>query len=144
MIKWIIMWGSGMPLRNWQKLDTYLPVSLGCKSWWHPWKVWNSGQQKIHKANDLLQVASDGLNVNLLFLKVYEEKRCLNELPALLDIEKCGIHTIHGSLNVEKASEWDVWKVLKGISKFLVDLLARRETFEKIWVWCLSIAIMWL
>ena len=31
--------------------------------------------KKIHKANDLLQVASDGPNVNLLFLKLYEEKK---------------------------------------------------------------------
>ena len=28
--------------------------------------------KKIHKANDLLQVASDGPNVNLSFLKLYE------------------------------------------------------------------------
>ena len=32
-----------------------------------------------------------------------------DELPALLYIETCGIHTIHGSLkNAEKASEWDI------------------------------------
>ena len=62
--------------------------------------------KKIYKANDLLQVASDGPNVNLLFVKLYEEKICLNELSALLDIGTCGIHTIHGSLkNAEKASE---------------------------------------
>ena len=42
--------------------------------------------KKIHKANDLLQVAADGPNVNLLFLKLYYEKRFLNELLALLDI----------------------------------------------------------
>ena len=72
--------------------------------------------KKIHKANDLLQVASDGSNVNLLFLKLYEEKICLNELPALLDIGTCGIHTIYGSLkNAEKASEWDIGKVLKSV-----------------------------
>ena len=60
----------------------------------------------IHKTIDLLQVASDSPNINLLFLKLYEEKRCLNTLPALVDIGTCGIHTIHGSLkNVEKASE---------------------------------------
>ena len=53
-----------------------------------------------------MQVASDGPNFDLLFLKVYEEKTCLNELPALLDIGTCGIYTIYESLrNVEKASE---------------------------------------
>ena len=70
--------------------------------------------KRIHKASDLLQVASDGPNFDLLFLKVYEEKTCLNELPALLDIGTCGIYTIYESLrNVEKASEWDIGKVLK-------------------------------
>ena len=45
----------------------------------------------------------------------------------------CGIHTIHVSLqNAEKASEWDIRKVLKSMSKILMDSLARRKTFEKI------------
>ena len=30
--------------------------------------------KKIHKADDLLQVASDGPNVKLVFLKLYEKK----------------------------------------------------------------------
>ena len=50
-----------------------------------------------------MQVACDGPKVNLLFLELYEEKRFLNEMPGLLDIGTCGIHTIHGSLkNAEK------------------------------------------
>ena len=59
--------------------------------------------KKIHKANDLLQLASDGHNITLLFLKLYEEKRCLIELPGPLDITVCGLHNIHRSLkNSEK------------------------------------------
>ena len=46
----------------------------------------------MHKANDLLQVASHDPNVNLYFLKLCQEKICFNKLPALLDM--CGIHTI--------------------------------------------------
>ena len=61
-------------------------------------KSLNRVRKRIHKAKYLLQVASDGPNVNLLFLKLDEEKRFVNELPALLDIGTCGIHTIHGSL----------------------------------------------
>ena len=58
----------------------------------------------IYNPNDLLQVDLDGSNFNLLFLKFFEEKRCLNELPALLDIGTCSIHTIHGSLkNIKKS-----------------------------------------
>ena len=57
----------------------------------------------MHKANDLLQLASDGHNITLLFLKLYEEKRCLIELPGPLDITMCSLHHIHRSLkNLEK------------------------------------------
>ena len=65
----------------------------------------------IYNPNDLLQVDLDGSNLNLLFLKFFEEKRCLNELPALLDIGTCSIHTIHGSLKNIKKSKWmGYWK----------------------------------
>ena len=73
-----------------------------------------------------MQAGSDGPNANLLFSKLYEEKRCLNELPALLDIATCGVYTIHGSLkNAEEATKWDIGKVLK--SKILMDSPVRRE-----------------
>ena len=86
-------------------------------------KLWS--EKKIHKPNDLLQVASDDPNIHLLFLKLNEEKRCLNELPALLDIGMCGIHTIHGSLkNAEKASKW-------GIGKVLWTLLQEKKSLKK-------------
>ena len=71
-----------MPVRSWQILDPYLPVSLGAKADDILEKFGTGVSKKIHKANNLLQVASDGSNVNLLFLKLYEEKRCLNERPA--------------------------------------------------------------
>ena len=69
-------------------------------------KFENGVGKKINKANNLLQIASDGPNVNWLFLKRYEEKRCFNELPALLDIGTCDLHTIHGSLKKCGKSKW--------------------------------------
>ena len=67
-----------------------------------------------------------------MFLELYEEKRSVNELPALLDIGTCGLHTIHGSLkNVEKASERDIVKVLKSWSKSIMDSPVRRKTLKK-------------
>ena len=67
----------------------------------------------MHKANDLLQVASHDPNVNLYFLKHYQEKICFNNLPGLLDM--CGIHTI-----------WKIWKMQKkqvnGILEKLLSL----------------------
>ena len=50
--------------------------------------------KKIHKANELLEVAFDLPNVNLLFLEFYEERRCTIEMPALLDIGTCDLHTM--------------------------------------------------
>ena len=46
----------------------------------------------------MLQISSDGPNVNLSFLKKYDEKRSFEDLPPLLNIGTCGLHTIHGSL----------------------------------------------
>ena len=72
-----------------------------------------------------MQIPSDDPNVDLLFIKFYGEKRCLNELPALLDIATCGVYTIHGSLKNAEATKWDIGKVLK--SKILMDSPVRRE-----------------
>ena len=45
----------------------------------------------------ILQVASDGPNVNLLFLKNLAESREEKELLPLLDIGRCELHLIHKS-----------------------------------------------
>ena len=45
----------------------------------------------------IFQVASDGLNGNLLFLKNLAESREEKELLPLLDIGRCGLHIIHNS-----------------------------------------------
>ena len=69
-----------------------------------------------------MQIPSDDPNVDLLFIKFYGEKRCLNELPALLDIGTCGFHygSFHGSLkNTEKASNELLEKFLGLCLKFL-------------------------
>ena len=46
----------------------------------------------------ILQVASDGPNVNLLFLKNLAESRKEKELLPLLDIGRCELHVIHNSI----------------------------------------------
>ena len=45
----------------------------------------------------ILQVASDGPNVNLLFPKNWPESREEKELLPLFDIGRCGLHVIHNS-----------------------------------------------
>ena len=80
-----------------------------------------------------LQISSDGPSVNLLFLKLCDEKRCFNELPSLLNIGTCGLHTVYGSLKAAvKSTDWSVGKVLKAIATVLNDSPARRDMFEKV------------
>ena len=45
----------------------------------------------------LIEVSSDGPNVNLAFLKNLQELRAEEELPRLIDIGTCGLHVVHGS-----------------------------------------------
>ena len=89
--------------------------------------------KKIDQSPNLLQISSDGPNVNLKFLEMYNEKRQFNDLPALLNIGTCGLHTMHGSLKAAiKSSDWVMGKVLKAMSNILDETPARREMFEKI------------
>ena len=60
-----------------------------------------------------------------------KKKRCLSELPALLDIGTYGIQSLK---NTEKASEWYIGKVLKSMSKILSKtktLLQERKPLKK-------------
>ena len=61
----------------------------------------------------ILQVASDGPNVNLLFLKNMAESREEQEFLPLLHIGRCGLHVIYN--RGEKGSEWELLKLLRGI-----------------------------
>ena len=59
--------------------------------------------QTLDKAK-LLEVFSDGPNVNLAFFELLKESRREAELNELLDIGTCGLHILH------KASNWIVKK----------------------------------
>ena len=90
-----------------------------------------SGISDIHKSK-ILQVPSDGPNVNLLFLDKLNEQRKEEELDALIDIGTCGLHTIHGSLKAgAKVSGWEL-NLLKAMWQFLYDSPTRRATYENI------------
>lgn len=82
----------------------------------------------------LLQVASDGPNVNLLFLKNLAEYRKENEYLPLVDIGTCGLHVIHGSLKTgcKKGTDWELQKVLKAMWQLLHDAPSRRAMYENI------------
>ena len=58
----------------------------------------------------ILQVASDGPNVNLLFLNNLAESREEKELLPLFDIGKSGLHVIHNNIKtrVKIGSDWEL------------------------------------
>ena len=90
------------------------------------------GTQKFNLSK-LIQISSDGPNLNLKFLRLFSEKRELDELPSLLDIGTCGLHTVHGSMKAGvKNSGWNIGKILKAIFFLLHDTLARRDVCENV------------
>jgi hypothetical protein len=95
-------------------------------------QTFSSGISDIDKSK-ILQVSSDGPNVNLLFLNNLTEQRKEEELDPLIDIGTCGLHTIHGSLKAgAKASDWGLNNILKAMWQFLHDSPSRRATYENI------------
>ena len=54
--------------------------------------------EKVSPAN-MIQISSDGPNVNLKILRLITERREFSDLLPLLNIGTCGLHTVHGSLN---------------------------------------------
>ena len=64
----------------------------------------------------LLQVSSDGANMNLLFLKVLTEKHKDEELNQLVDLGACGLHTAHNALkHGEEASDFQLKKLMSSM-----------------------------
>ena len=79
----------------------------------------------------IIQVSSDGPNINLKFLNLMRENRKENNIPELLKIGTCGLHIVHGSfkygLNVTK---WDLDKILSAMWKIFDQSPSRRADFE--------------
>ena len=68
------------------------------------------GSKKLNQSH-MLQISSDGPNVNLKFVELHAEKRELDELPCLVDLGTYGLHTVHGNLkNGIKCSRWNTGK----------------------------------
>ena len=72
------------------------------------------------------------------FLELFAEKIESEELPPLIQIGTCGLHTIHGSMKAGvKNSNWNIGKILKAAWKLLDEAPARRELFEKVTETCI-------
>ena len=60
------------------------------------------------------------------------------ELPPLMQIGTCGLHTVHGSMKARvKNSNWNIEKILTAAWKLLDEAPARRELFEKVTETCI-------
>ena len=83
--------------------------------------------------NKLLQVYSDGPNINLAFLNLLNKHRFNNELPHLINIGTRGLHTIHNSMkHGENSSGWKLNKLLQSMYKIFEEAPKRREKYEEI------------
>ena len=81
----------------------------------------------------LLQVSMDGPSVNHLFLKVLNEERNAKDLPKLIDIGTCGLHTVHGGFKTgAEKTDWSLKKTLKSSYRILHDSPARRDDYESV------------
>ena len=81
----------------------------------------------------LLQVSSDGPNINLVFLDLLNEHRSDNELSRFINIETCGLHTIYNSVkHGENSSGWKLNKLLQLMYKIFEKAPKPRKKYEEI------------
>ena len=79
----------------------------------------------------LLQVSSDGPNVNLSFLDLLEEDRNEKELSQHVHIGICGLHTLSNSMkHSEEASGWNVEKLLSSLHRIFDESPSIRADYE--------------
>ena len=81
--------------------------------------------------NKLLQVSSDGPNINLAFLDLLNEHISDNELSLLINIGTWGLHTIHNSMkHGENSSGWKLKKLLQSMYKLFEEAPKRCKKYE--------------
>ena len=81
----------------------------------------------------ILQVSSDGPNVNLAFLNLVHENRKDDLLDPLIDIRTCSLHTLHRSFQTgEKATDWNIKKLLSSINKIFHESPSRRAYYDRL------------
>ena len=81
----------------------------------------------------LVQLSMDGPRVNIKLLQVVQDDRKDKELPHLLDIGTCGLHTLHGSFKTDiEKSEWEIKSLMKASFNMLHDSPDRRDDYENV------------
>ena len=81
-----------------------------------------------------LQISSDGPNVNLAFLEILKDSRTEPDCDKkLINIGTCGLHIMHNAFkHCEKASTWDVKKLLSAMYKIFHESPSCRADYEKL------------
>ena len=81
----------------------------------------------------------DGPATNWKFLSLLVADRDLEQLPKLVNIGSCSLHTIHGAFKTgAESTNWNVKATLKGAFQFLHDTPARRDDYWRNWVYAIS------
>ena len=87
------------------------------------------------ESDKLLQVSSDGVNINLAFLDILNRFTEDNEQPHLVDIATYRLHTLHNVfMNGEKASGWNTNKLLSSMYKVFYESPLDQADYEKLTV----------
>ena len=83
--------------------------------------------------SEILQVSSDGPNVNLAFRNLVHENRKDDLLDPLIDIGTCSLHALHRSFQTgEKATDWNIKKLLSSMNKIFDKSPYRRADYERL------------
>ena len=81
-------------------------------------------------ASKFTQISMDGPNVNILMLTNVQKSRSEGNLPKLLDIGSCNLHTLHLAFKTgAKETGWELQKVMHAAYITLHDTPARREDY---------------
>ena len=75
----------------------------------------------------------DGPSVNLKDLQKVQDNRVDNEETALIDIQSCSLHTVHGSFKCGAHSRgWKLKQIPSGSYQILHDYPARRDDYQSV------------
>ena len=81
----------------------------------------------------MLQVSMDGPAVNWKFFEALMNYRSECELPQLINIVSCSLHTVHGAFKTAvESTSWEIKQTLNGMWQILHENRARREDFESV------------
>ena len=85
---------------------------------------------KEFDASKTWHIGMDGPNVNLAFERELKKIRAELNLPSLIELGTCGLHTVHRAFQTgAKATNWDLDNYLKKEYNLFKDSPARREDY---------------